>query len=385
MTLIKHNQLEESLKLLTDKDLPPLFLLWGEKYLTDTKADFIVSKLISKKERDLAYTILQGDASLVTNIIEEISTFTVFLDKKVVFAREIAFLKDELKRLADFIDTGIPENNFLILSCSKVDKRSSFFKIIQERGLVVDCTIPKGLSKRDIGEQTQFLRNEMKAILIENQKEIEEKAFISLVDLTGFDPDTFKDNLVKLVSYIGENKRIKIEDVSQLIKRTKIDPIFDFTNAFSDKNIKKALSLLSSLLNSNFHVLQILKALSNHIRKIFAAKCFIESCNEKDQKLWIKGQDFNRFNNFVVPEIKNADNDLKKELDSWNESKSDFFLASKSKSTYPEYQIFKKSDNFSMADLQNIIIELGKLDNKFKTTSQDERILIKDFIFRTLN
>ncbi|MCK5542298.1 MAG: hypothetical protein KAI40_06365 [Desulfobacterales bacterium] len=385
MTQIKHNQLEEFLKPLIDKDLPQLFLLWGEKYLTDTKVDFIVSKLISKKERELSYTVFQGDDLLVTNIIEEISTFAVFLDKKVVFAKDIIFSKEELKRLSDFLNNGISENNFLILSCSKVDKRSVFFKMAKEKGLAVDCTIPLGLSKRDIDEQTQFLRNEMKAILQENRKVIEEKAFINLVDLTGFDPDTFKDNLEKLVSYIGENKRINVEDVSQLIKRTKINPIFDFTNAFSDKNIKKSISLLSSLLNSNFHVLQILKALSNHIRKIFAAKCFIETSNEKNQKLWTKGQDFNQFSNYVIPEIKNADNDLMIELESWQGSTSDFFLASKSKSTYPEYQIFKKSDNFSLTELENIIIELGELDNKFKSTSQDEHILIKDFIFRTLS
>ena len=180
-------------------------------------------------------------------------------------------------------------------------------------------------------------------------------------------------------------RKATLTDVSQLIKRSKTDPIFDFTNAFSDKNIKKTLFLFSSLLNSNFHVLQILKALTNHIRKIFAAKCFIENVSLRKQQIWVKGQDFNRFNKLVVPEIKIADDVLTKEIGLWQETTSDFFLASKSKSTYPEYQIFKKSDNFSLTELENIILDLGKLDNKFKSSSQDEQILIKDFIFRTLN
>ncbi|MCK5099333.1 MAG: hypothetical protein KAR45_14585, partial [Desulfobacteraceae bacterium] len=290
--------------------------------------------------------------------------------------------KDELKRLSDFIIKGIPENNFLLLSLTKIDKRSVFFKTVKEYGLIVDCTIPKGLSQRDIGEQTKFLRNEMNRILHANQKEIEEKAFLKLIDLIGFNPEIFIDNLEKLVSFIGQKKRINIDDVSQLTNRTKIDPIFDFTNAFSDKNIKSSIFFLSSLLRSNFHVLQILKALTNHVRKIFAAKSFIEDLNTKNKKIWEKGLDFNRFNNFIVPEIKNADNALARELDSWQETVSDFFLASKSKSTYPEYQIFKKSDNFSLSELENILIEIGELDNKFKSSSQDPEILIKDFIFR---
>ncbi|MCP3898113.1 MAG: hypothetical protein GY707_00090 [Desulfobacteraceae bacterium] len=385
MTQIKYNQLEDSLNSLIKKDLPQLFFLWGEKYLLDSKSDLILSKLISKKEKELCLTVFQGEVALVTDIIDDLSTFSVFLDKKVVFAKEINFSKEEMKRLTDFINNGFSENNFLILSCLKIDKRSSFFKLVKEKGLAVDCTIASGLSKRDIDEQIQFLRNEMNTILLKNQKEIEEKAFLNLIDLTGFNPDIFQDNLEKLVSFIGKNKKICVNDVSQLVKRTKIDPIFDFTNAFSDKNIEKTILLLSSLLNSNFHVLQILKALTNHARKIFAAKCFIETCKLQNQKIWIKGQSFNEFNNLVVPQIKNADDDLKKELNSWQESKSDFFLASKSKSTYPEYQIFRKSDNFSPTELKNIIIELGELDNKFKSSSQDEVILIKDFIFRTLS
>jgi len=307
------------------------------------------------------------------------------MNKKVVFVKDISLSKEEFKRLSDFINSGIPENNFLIITLLKIDKRSSFFKTAKENGLAVDCTIPMGLSKRDIGEQTQFLRSITKQILQKHQKEIEEKAFINLIDLTGFDPDTFQDNLEKLVSFIGKQKRITVQAVTELVKRTKIDPIFDFTNAFSDKNIKKTLSLLSSLLNSNFHVLQILKALTNHVRKIFAAKCFIENFDVKNQKIWIRGQDFNQFNNIVVPEIKRADVALVKELESWEESSSDFFLASKSKSTYPEYQIFKKSDNFSITELENILIDLGELDNKFKSSSQDPQILIKDFLFRTCN
>ena len=382
MTQIKYTQLEDSLKLLKNNNLPKLFLLWGESYLLEEKIDLIVSRLLSKKEKELAYTTLSGDELTINNIIDEISTFSVFIDRKVVHAKDLIGTKEEFKRLSDFFLSGIPENNFLIISLKKIDKRSVFFKSAKEQGLVIDCTIPTGISKRDIEEQTKFFRVEMERILNKNQKAIEEKAFLNLIDLTGFNIDTFIDNLEKLISFSGSNKRITTNDVSQLIKRTKVDPIFDFTNAFSDKNIEKTLFLLSSLLNSNFHILQILKALTNHVRKIFAAKCFIESF-DKNNKVWVKNISYNNFNSIVVPQIKNSDNELKKLIDIWEESSSDFFLASKSKSTYPEYQIFKKSDNFSLIELKDILIEIGELDTKFKSSSQDPQILIKDFIFRT--
>ena len=295
------------------------------------------------------------------------------------------FSKDELKKISAFIEKKIPENHFLILSLSKIDKRSSFFKNIIKIGLVIDCFVPTGLSKREKEEQVQFLRSQMLKILKKNKKEIQEKAFIKLIDLTGFDIDAFMDNLGKLVSYVGENKIIDIQTVSKLVQRSKTDPIFEFTNAFSNKDIKKALFFLSSLINSNFHVLQILKALTNHVRKIFAVKCFVKSVHTKKSKLWTKNQDFSTFNKLVVPEIKKSDTELAKELDLQEKNQSDFFLASNSNSNYPEYQIFKKSDNFSLIELENILIELSELDNKFKSSSQDEQILIKDFLFKICN
>jgi DNA polymerase III subunit delta len=382
MTQIKYNQLEESLKPLQNKTLPQLYLLWGEQYLIDEKVEFIISKLLSKEERKLSFNIFSGDELSVNNILDEISTYSVFLDKKVIFAKGLTASKDELKRLSHFAETGIPENNYLILSLTKLDKRSAFFKSFISKAIGIDCSIPKGIGKKDIGEQTQFLRVETSRILKNNQKEIDENAFLKLIDLTGFKPDIFIDNLEKLVSFTGNKKSITIADVSQLVKRTKIDPIFDFTNAFSDKNVKKSIFFLSSLLNSDFHVLQILKALTNHTRKIFAVKCFVHTLNKNQNRTWIKGMDFNSFNNNVIPKIKDADKALLKELKSYKEDNSDFFLASKSKSTYPLYQTFKKSDNYSLTELENILIEIAGLDNKFKSSSQDPQILIKDFIFR---
>jgi len=383
MTPIKYTQLEEFFKTSHTNDTEQFFFLWGEGYLLEEKTEFIVSNLLLKKEREFSLTTLSGDDLTINNLIEEISTYSVFVEKKVIFAKGLSAPKEDLIRLSDFIIQGLPQNTFLILSLAKVDKRAAFFKAISKTGILIDCSISKGINKKDVNEQTQFLRNEMMQILGQNQKEIEEKTFLDILDLTGFNTDIFIENIEKLVLFIGKNRKITDNDVFQLIKRTKTDPIFDFTNAFADKNIKQCLFFLSSLLKSNFHVLQILKALTNQVRKIFAVKCFIHDLNLRKKKIWTKGLDFNSFNNVVANELKNADKELLQELQLWEESTSDFLLASKSKSNYPEYQIFKKSDNFSLTELENILIEISELDNKFKSSSQDSQVLIEDFIFRT--
>ncbi|MBF0203137.1 MAG: hypothetical protein HQK67_02240, partial [Desulfamplus sp.] len=56
---------------------------------------------------------------------------------------------------------------------------------------------------------------------------------------------------------------------------------------------------------------------------------------------------------------------------------------SNSKSTYPVYQTFLKSDNFGLNELASIMMELSEMDYKFKSSSDgDPVILLEEMIIR---
>ena len=193
---------------------------------------------------------------------------------------------DETVALQRAIEKGFPRNNHLLITTDIVDKRRSLYKTIKDRGVVIDCAVPKGDRRADKMAQEDVLLQKMTEILKPNNKEMDKGAYLALMDMTGFDLRTFCGSLEKLIDYVGERNTITVEDVESVLKRTKKDPIYDFTNAIADRQIEKALFLLNSLLEAEFHPLQILSAITNQVRKLLLAKDFAKSPRAKGVVCW---------------------------------------------------------------------------------------------------
>ncbi|MCF8044527.1 MAG: hypothetical protein K9J83_01605 [Desulfarculaceae bacterium] len=389
MTQLKYNKIDEYLASNASEDnVPDLFFLWGHQYLVGEKSKRIVDKLLKGRDRNLALEEIDGEAANAAAVIDTVSTMNPFLDIRVVWAKNLplfsrkpgwGYAKEEVKRLARFIEKGIPGNTRLIVTSESCDKRSVFFKTAAEKGVVVDCTVPQGARKSDLNEQTMFLRHTAEAVLTAEGKKLDKAAFQKLVDLTGFDPDTFADNLKKLASYTGDRAGIKVKDVDAVASRTKKDPIFEFTNAVCDKDLESSLFYLNSLESAGFHPLQILKALTNQIRKLFAAGCFIEHQHTGNTSGWTKGQDFNTFKQKTVPAIQAYETRISEKTREWGKT-TDLLILSNPNNPYPVYQTLKKADNFSVQELKTALSVLGDIDHDMKSSAVDPGLLIKNFI-----
>ena len=391
MTQLKYDKIDEFLRSAAEDDsLPDLFFLWGHQYLVDEKSNRIVDTLLKGRDRNLALEVIDGETFSAAFVIDTVSTVNPFLDLRVVWAKNLplfsrkpgtGYTKEEIKRLARQIKQGIPENTRMVVSSESSDKRSVFFKTAAEKGVVVDCTVPRGARKSDLNEQMVFLRHTAEAVLAPESKRLEKQAFQRLLDLTGFDPDTFADNLKKLVSYTGKRAGITVKDVDAVARRTKKDPIFEFTNAVLDKNLESSLFYLHSLESAGFHPLQVLKALTGQIRKLFAAECFVTAMQNGNASAWKKGQDFNTFKQVTVPKLQAYEAELSEKTGNWGKT-TDLLLMANPHNPYPVYQTFKKTDNFSLLELKTALSTLCDMDHEMKSSAVDPGLLIKNFIVK---
>ncbi len=392
MTQLKYNKIDSFLESMpAADDSPDLFFLWGHEYLVKEKSERIVNKLLAGHDRNLALEVIDGDSAPAATVIDTVSTLNPFLEKRVVWGKNLplfsrnpgeAYAKDDVKRLARLIEKGIPDNTCLVVSAKGCDKRSLFFKTVADKGVTVDCTVPEGLRKSDVNEQTVFLRHTAAAILEPEAKHMDGRVFQKLADLTGFDPDTFADNLKKLVSYTGDKSGITATDVDAVARRTKKDPIFEFTGTFCERKIEASLFYLDSLLSAGFHPLQILKALANQVRKLFAAKSFVQAANVNNSSPWYTGQDFNTFKQVTLPVMQEYESRLSKETENLGKA-TDLLLISNPKNPYPVYQTLKKSDNFSFEELKSALGDISDIDHQMKSSSADSELLLKNFIVTT--
>ncbi len=312
---------------------------------------------------------------------------------------------DKGKLLQQAIEKGFPKDNHLIITADMVDKRKGLYKAINKCGMVVDCSVPKGERRADRMAQEKVLYENMETVLAKNKKRMDKAAIAAMFEMTGFNLRTFLNNLEKLISYVGERNSITIDDVKFVVKRTKKDPIFELTNAISDRNLEKALFFLNSLLPQLDHPLQLFAAITNQVRKLLLIKGFVES---RHGRAWNAGIRFDQFQRAVMPAIKEYDKDIVNRLEDWqsmlsknvntvdkaakkgkakkggsNKSKpsTDLLIAQNPNNPYPVYQMLLRSERFTTNELIEDLKRLSEADLRLKSTGGNPKIILEKVIF----
>lgn len=402
----KHHQLDQFLTLVKDRKIPDLFLIHGESFLVKQAFNTLSVFLSGKDNHQFIIETLEGGTVSMGDIIEQVSTFSFLVSKKIVAVKnaplfqastsssDINFSPSDLDRLNGFIEKGLPQNHSLIFTCANIDKRKKIYKTMADKGVIIDCSVAQGAKKTDLDEQRAVAQHIAGQILSKSNKTMENQAFQILVDLTGFNLDLLSQNLDKLIAYSGKTLHISQADVIAVVKRDKKDPIFNLTNAFMAKDVKSALFYLNSLFNDGFHPLQIIKSFENQIRRLILVKCFIQKKYENNP-IHFKSMNFNVFKLKVLPKIIDHDKQTKAlvedqdNLFSKNESKkkkntsNDLYLAPNPQNAYPIFQTFQKSENFSLDELTESLIFFSDLDYQLKSSSFDEKITLEHFIINT--
>jgi len=303
---------------------------------------------------------------------------------------------DAAGTLEKTIEGGFPKGNTLFVTTDIVDKRKSLYKALSKKGLVVDCSVPKGGRKTDKEAQESVLADQMKEILDRNEKTIDPDAFHAIRDLTGFDLRVFNQNIEKIVDFVGEKRTISVEDVDAVLSRTKVDPIYELTNAVAERDLHKSLFHVKSLLSDNYYPLQILAAMINQVRKMIMAKSFLES----DQAgAWHPGINFWQFKSSVIPALKSFDAVILKRLDAWGDAllsdeavegearkpkkkqQTDLLVAKNPNNPYPIYLLLQRSHSLSMRELMRALDCLSQADMRLKSGGQNAMPILEAAVF----
>ena len=327
-----------------------------------------------------------------------------WLDEIITYCRQhdlaISGPRDDCRILQQAVEKGFPKNNHLIVTTDTVDKRRGLFKTLSSKGMVVDCSVPKGARRADQIAQESVLVEKMNSILAEGGKTMDQATYLALYEMTGFDLRTFCNNLEKLISWVGDRVEITIKDVGSVLKRTKRDPIYELTNALADRRADSALFFLDSILSSGIHPLQVLTALANQVRKLLLAKGFVKSPQGND---WQNTCPYSYFQKQIVPAIVEYDRKLMDQLDKWqtmlnaeaisqttgspkkskktkSKATTDLLIAKNPKNPYPIYLLLKKSDGFSQDKLISAVEVLAEADKKLKTSSQSPKLVLEKAI-----
>jgi DNA polymerase-3 subunit delta len=299
---------------------------------------------------------------------------------------------DPFGALRDAIAKGFPQHHHLVVTAgAKVPKNLKIYKTIRDRGLIVDCSVPSGGRRVDKIAQQKVLRETLNSLLADSDKRLADGLFESLCRLTGFDLRVFTQNVEKLIDYSGPRSEINAQDIEAVLRETKSDPVYEFTNAVADRDGAKALLIMNRLFRDKWHPLQVLSALANQIRKLLVAKDFTQS---DAGRAWISGMSYPQFQQRVMPVIEAYDNQIQLGIETWHDTDSgisnpsgalkkkaaDMRLAPNPRNAYPVYQALIKSDKFSHRALVDAMSRLHQADLTLKSSGPDAGIVLTSLL-----
>lgn len=392
MSEIIHSQLDQYLKGIGSDDQPPVGLIHGQEMLVEQALERLVNHLLGTADRDMCCEVVEGLAENLPDALERMNTFALLAGPKIVIFKEteLTAQSDYIRTLNEAISKGFPLHHHLMITTSaRVPKNLKLYKTIRENGLIVDCHVPLGGRRSDKVAQQNILQQALNTLLTQSGKHLAGGLFDKLCRLTGFDLRTFTQNVEKLIAYSGQRQDITGQDIDHVLRSTKSDPIYEFTNAVADRNGAQALQLMNTLLRDKWHPLQILSALANQIRKLLMAKDFTQS---ESGRIWSPGISYHQFQQQVLPLVQAHDDQIQLRIEQWqvsNEAKTssgdkksaaEMRIAPNPKNSYPVYQTLVKSDRFTRRSLLAALFRLNQADLTLKSSGHDTALVLKSLV-----
>ncbi|MCK4536266.1 MAG: DNA polymerase III subunit delta [Desulfuromonadales bacterium] len=254
------SDLKQALK--ADK-IPELLLLYGEEaYFVEETVQLVCDAAVAPENRDFNLNHFLGRDFKPSELIEQALTFPVFAPHRLILLKDVHEASaDQLEILIPYLENPVSET-ILLVTGNKIDTRRKFFKKFKQLGVVLEF-------RRIYDNQLPALVRDIARDLGVNFTGAALQLFCKRV---GTNMIETRGELEKLISYLGERTLVEAEDVSAIVSDTRIESVFDLTDALGEGNRGEALRLLNRLLDEGQAPLMVLAMLTRHFRQLWKAQ-----------------------------------------------------------------------------------------------------------------
>ena len=250
-----------------------------------------------------------------------------------------------------------PEGAVLLLTARTADRRKRLVRRLGQLGVVRECTLAR--------DRTGSLTRESIDHLVDRVvggagKRVDPAARALLHQRAGGDPGVFRQELEKLVSYVGDRPRITAQDAAAVVRDLAASWVFDFTRALSRQDAPAALELLHRLLAQGEPPLRLLALIGRELRHLLLAA---EGLAGPLRGRWNPRMSFADFRDTVLPRLPAA---LQEAFGSLH--------------PYACFQYFQQAAGVSPATLRRTLLHLHALDLRLKRSGGDPQVLLDAFL-----
>jgi len=243
--------------------LPGLILLYGqESYFVEEGLQAIRNAVVLPEDRDFNLTQFYGKDFKAIDIVEQARTFPVFSDRRLIIIKNVHEASaDQLDGLLSYIEDPVPET-VLLLTAEKIDARRKIYQILKKNGTAIEF---KKIYENQLPSFVRDLAKSFNVTLTGGALKLFcKRVGTNLVEVQG--------ELEKLVGYLGERDLADENDVAAIVSDTRIESVFDLTDALGQGDRSTALKLLDRLLAEGQAPLMVLAMMTRHFRQMWKVK-----------------------------------------------------------------------------------------------------------------
>ncbi len=192
------------------------------------------------------------------DVIRSLNTLPVFCNKKIVYLDLKSTKKSDIKNINALNDYLKCPNNSSVLIIN-IGSNSDVFTLNNPNIIQVDCSrLPYNIVKLKI-----------KNMLEKYSKEIEEDAIEILYNLTLGDLQKISMEINKLISFVGENKKIQVKDIREIVTPSLEYQVFELTDALAKKDSSKVFSIINDMKSKKDEYKTLPSIIFSHFRRLF--------------------------------------------------------------------------------------------------------------------
>jgi DNA polymerase-3 subunit delta len=270
----------------------PVYLLLGED--SGNKESFL--KLLERKlfqksgEGALNKNVYFGSDALAHYVLEDLRTYSMFLDKKLVVVKEFEKLKDATVFLEYVTNPG--EGSILVLMTEQNRTQKKIMDAVDRSGRAcIFWQMFEDESERWIGDRLRALG-----------VEAERKAVHYIVELSGTGRNELENQTAIISNYLSKGDRLTLDRAKQIVAQLQRSTVFDLCNSLFVAKASELLGIFHNLLENGEAPAKLLFFCNREIHRLFSAWCLNVSGNSFrniEQKLGLRKKDAQRIRTLV--------------------------------------------------------------------------------------
>ena len=250
-----------------------------KNYYIETENTFSLNKkiedlIINNDFNEATKSIYQLDEIPLENALEDLDTYSFLTPKKVIIIKNLEKIKEdeqveEKEHLIKYLQNP-NEDNLLIITTNKMDKRSKFYKEITK---YTESIIPEYNS-------TDIIKELLDGYNIKNTD------IDYIIELCDNDQIKIQNECEKLKLFCIEDKTITREQIEEIVVKKFGDPqalVFSFARYIAENDKTNALNIYRELLNYGKHPLEIVSLIANQLRSLLKIKLLEEQKYNRNQ------------------------------------------------------------------------------------------------------